>query len=75
MQAPVRFGGLLRAQLAAVPDDERLGSAGGGLRGEQVHFGAADVGQRPSRVHLGGYSLTVVNEEEMHALSPLPSAL
>ena len=60
--APQRLGGLLRAQLAAVPDNGGPGAASGRLRREPFDVGAAVDRQRPLRVDVRSDGVAVMDE-------------
>lgn len=49
-RTPERLSGLLRAQLAAVPDHDRFRSARRGLEGQTLDFNASGVGKRTQRI-------------------------
>ena len=58
---PECFRRLFRAELAAVPDDGRLGAVFCSARGERFDGFPALIRQRPPRVDLGTNGFTVVN--------------
>src|SRR5437762_12460583 len=67
-RAPARFGGLPRAQLAAVPHDGGLCAAGGGFGGYARDRCLPARGERPPRVDIRADRLAVVNEKQLHAV-------
>src|SRR4029450_8830705 len=61
---PVRLSGFSRAKLTAVPDELWLRTALGGFLRQHVDFDAASIRERPHRIHIRPYRITVVNKEQ-----------
>ena len=62
---PEGFGGLLRAELAAVPDDSRLHTPFRRFLREQIDFDAAARGERPRRIDIWSYGIAVMNKIQL----------
>ena len=60
-RTPERLRGLLRAELAAVPDDRGFGSACRRVVRQALDGSLPDVGQRPARVDLGADRVAVMH--------------
>lgn len=65
-RTPEGFGGLLRSQLAAVPDDGGTNAATGDLTGEQIDRRTSNRRQWSLRVDFRSDGVTVMNQVKMH---------